>query len=347
MDYGRFQQLRGPLWDSLERRLWQLGEGVPHRRRNPLRPPGGATARTARGWEAMSYADLEELAFTYRQVLHDHALAAHRFPGTGAARRLAALAVEATRRLTHQGGRRGGLWRYLTRTFPAAFRRQLPMLGLALAIFGAGTVLGLALSAAQPALGAAILGAKALDGLEHGRLWTEQLTTLPAPIASSSIAANNIKVALGAWGGGVLAGVVPLVVLLFNGLHLGAVVGVTLRYSMAGELLTFVAAHGPLEITLVLVAAAAGLSIGRAVVAAGDRPRGEAMREAAADSLLVMGGCLPWFVVLAIVESWLSPSPAVPLSLKASFGGCLELFFLSAALLPRGGGSPDGDTRRS
>jgi uncharacterized membrane protein SpoIIM required for sporulation len=311
MDYGRFQQLRRPLWDTLERRLRQLGAGA-----------------------AMSYADLEDLAFTYRQVLHDHALASHRFPGTGAARRLAALALEATRRLTRQGGRPGGLWHFVSRTFPAAFRRQLGMLGMAAMVFGAGAAFGLTLSAVQPELGRALLGARAIEGLEEGRLWIADMTTVPPAVTSSRIATNNLSVALAAWAGGILAGAVPLFMLTLNGLLLGGAVGVTLRYSMAGDLLTFVAAHGPLEITLVLVAAAAGLSIGRALVTAGDRPRGEALRLAAADSLLVMGGCLPWFVVLAAVEGSISPNPAVPVTFKVALGVCLEVLFLAAALAP-------------
>jgi uncharacterized membrane protein SpoIIM required for sporulation len=344
MDYGRFQQLRGPLWDSLDRRLRQLDAVARRRRPGQLRPlprPGAAF-----GGLEMSYADLEELAVSYRQVLHDHALASHRFPGTGAAGRLAQLSLQATLQLTRQTRRKGGLWRFATRTWPAAFRRQLPMLGLAAAIFFGGAVLGLTLSAVQPALGTALLGRQAVEGLEHGRLWTEVLTVLPPAIASSKIATNNLGVALSAWAGGVLAGALTLMIVIFNGLLLGGVLGVTLRYSMAGDLLTFIAAHGPLEITLILVAAAAGLSIGRAMVAASDGPRGEALRRAAADSLVVMAGCLPWFVLLGAIEAWISPNAGVPLAYKAALGGGLVLLFLTAALAPRGA-LEDADAGRS
>jgi uncharacterized membrane protein SpoIIM required for sporulation len=170
-----------------------------------------------------------------------------------------------------------------------------------------------------------LLGPKSIQGLEEGRLWTESLvTTVPPSVSSSGIATNNIGVALTAWAGGVLAGVIPLYVVLFNGLLLGALVGVTLHYSMAGDLLEFIAAHGPLELTLILVAAAAGLSIGRALIAAGDRPH----------ALAVLLGCVPWFVVLALVEVLVSPQPALPLPFKILVGLALESLFLATAFRP-------------
>jgi uncharacterized membrane protein SpoIIM required for sporulation len=107
-----------------------------------------------------------------------------------------------------------------------------------------------------------------------------------------------------------------------------------MHYSMQGELLAFISAHGPLEITLILVAAAAGLSIGRALVIAGDEPRGAALARAGRDSLHVLLGCLPWFVVLAVVEVLVSPS-ALPVAFKLAIGLSLETLFLALALLPQ------------
>jgi len=314
MDYARFVRLRRPVWDVFERRL----------------------AASRRRRRDQGYEELEEMALRYRQVLHDHALAASRFPGTAAAGRLRSLALEGTRRLTGEGReRRGGLLHFFLRTFPRAFQRQLGVTGLALALFLLASLWGLVLAAARPALGLTILGPQAVQGLAEGRLWTNSLvTTVPPALSSSGIATNNLSVALMAWSGGVLAGLVPLYVILLNGLMLGAIVGVTLHYSMAGELLEFISAHGPLEITLVLVSAAAGLSLGRALVAAGDRPRALAVRDAGREALAVLLGCLPWFVVLALVEVLVSPSPELPVVLKLTVGLALESLFLALALRP-------------
>jgi uncharacterized membrane protein YedE/YeeE len=151
MDYGRFLRLRRPLWEELARGLERLRD-----------VPSGRRGRRARA--AASYDEVERLAFAYRQVLHDHALAATRFPGTGAARQLAALALEGTHQLTLRRSRWRGLRHFALHAFPAAFHRQLGLLGLATAVFGAACLLGLALSAVQPGLGKMLLGPRAIEG---------------------------------------------------------------------------------------------------------------------------------------------------------------------------------------
>jgi uncharacterized membrane protein SpoIIM required for sporulation len=187
----------------------------------------------------------------------------------------------------------------------------------------------------RPGMGIAFLGPGAVAGLSDGRLWTESLVSaVPPAVSSSRIATNNLSVALSAWSGGILAGIAPLYIVLLNGLLLGSILGLTMHYSMAGELLAFIAAHGPLEISLILVSAGAGLGIGRAVVLAGDRQRSLAVRDAARDALTVLLGCLPWFVVLALVEVLISPSPDLPVPFKLATGLSLEALFLALALFP-------------
>ena len=311
MDYARFVRLRRPLWEKFETQL--------------------AAAR-----KGMTHAELEEMALCYRQVLHDHALSAARYPSTAVAQRLRELAVEGTRALV-AGRSEGpaGLGAFFTRTFPQAFRRQIPLTGVALALFLLAALWGLAITSLRPGLGITFLGPEAIAGLAEGRMWTESLVSaVPPAVSSSTIATNNISVALTAWSGGILAGLVPLYVVLLNGLLLGSILGVTMQYSMAGELLEFISAHGPLEISLILVAAGAGLGIGRAVVVASDKPRSLAVRDAARDALTVLLGCVPWFVVLAVVEVLISPSPNLPPSFKLAVGLSLETLFMALAALP-------------
>lgn len=312
MDYPRFLR-RAPVWDGFEAGLGRV-------RRDP---------------RSLRHADLETLAFQYRQVLHDHALAASRFPETGAARRLRRLALEGTHSLHWDRGDRLGLDRFLSETFPRTFRRQLPRIGVAVALFATALLFGFSMALVQRGIGLTLLGPAAVQGLEQGHLWTESLvSTVPPAVSSSSIATNNMSVALTGWAGGALAGLGSLYVILLNGFLLGAILATTVHYSMAGSLLAFVAAHGPLEITLILVTTGTGLGLGQALLAAEDRPRRDVLREAGRDALVVLLGCLPWFGVLGVVEGFISPAPALPVALKASLGAALEGLFLALAWNP-------------
>lgn len=308
--YERFVRTRSGLWDDFEKRL-----------ADPRR-------------HAASHADLETLALQYRQVLHDHGLALARYPGTGVARRLGALALQGTHALQwDRGDRMPGLGSFFLRSFPRSFRRHLPYLGAVTLLFVTAVLFGLTLGIAQPAVGTSLLGPAAVQGMREGHLWTESLvTTVPPAFSSSRIATNNMSVALLGWAGGALAGLGTLYVVVLNGLMLGAIVAATVHYGLAGDILVFMSAHGPLELTLILVSAAGGLALGHALVAAEDRPRALVLQEASRESLVLLLGCLPWFVVLGFVESFVSPVVAFPPALKAALGTALfSLFVLVAA----------------
>ena len=293
MDYGRFVRTRQPLWDEFEQ----------------------ATRTRARTAARSITTALETLAFRYRQVLHDHALAAARYPETGSARRLWRLALEGTQWLQRDRGRthrrRGALLH--ARVFPRAMRRLGPHLSVATRpvrvvrpdraqpgdrAAGDGRGLPRARRDGGSARGAAVDGGAHHHGAA-GRLVVAR--SRPTTWASPSLA----------WAGGALAGLGALWVVLLNGFMLGAIVGATLPYAMTGRLLEFVAAHGPLELTLIVVSAGGGPGHGPALVAASDRPRREVVREAARRSLVVLGGCLPWFVLLGARRGLISPAPDV------------------------------------
>ncbi len=311
MDYPAFVRLRSPLWEELESRLAALEAGG--------HPP--------------RHADLEAMALAYRQVLHDHALAATRFKDTSAARRLARLAAQGTR-LLHRERSHGpfSLLRFLTRTFPQTMRRQRGALGVAALLFVATTLLGFALALAVPSFAVAFIGAEKLADLEQGKLWTDDITAaIPPSLMSSLIATNNVSVALSAWAGGVIAGIGSPWVLVVNGLMLGSILAVSLHFGVAERLLTFIAAHGPLELSIIVVAAAGGLVLARGLIAAEDRPRAEVLRAAVRDAFVMLAGSLPWLAVLGVVEGYVSTDSSLPVLLKALVGVSLFTLFVMAA----------------
>jgi uncharacterized membrane protein SpoIIM required for sporulation len=314
VEYQRFVSLRAPIWDRFEQALARA-------------EPGGG--------RRLKHAELEQLTFDYRRVLHDHALAGARYPGTSAAHRIQRLAAAGTRLLQRDRSHHfGGLRLFLTSHFPDSFRRRLPEIGVVVALFLAVALLGLGLTLVRPGLAQAFLGTDALEGLQQGRLWTEEIDHNNAPGMTAWIGTNNIRVALLGWAGGLTAGFLTVFLVFYNGLMLGSVIGLTLHYSMTAELLEFISAHGPLEITMILVCSAAGLVMARGLVASDDRPRSESLRAAARDSFVLLAGCLPWLALLAAVESFVSPNPAFAPSFKLGVGLALEALFLLFAFNP-------------
>jgi hypothetical protein len=58
------------------------------------------------------------------------------------------------------------------------------------------------------------------------------------------------------------------------------------------------------------------------------------LHRASRDALALLVGCLPWFLLLGIVEAVVSPSPAVPVPLKVALGLGLDAAFLTLAWNP-------------
>jgi len=309
--YAGWVAARRALWDEVEARI-------------------GAGLRAGAG---MTFADLEELALQYRRLLQDVAVARDRFPGTAAALRLERLALRGAFLLQGEAvPGRFSLRRFYAATFPRACRRVAARLGAAAALFAVAALFTGTAALVDPGLGARLLGPERMAALERGEVWTERLTTaVPPSLAASGIATNNMSVALVAWAGGTLAGLGPLYILTLNGALLGGVFAVTWRFGLAGELGRFVLAHGPLEIFLILVSAAAGLHLAAGLIVATDRPRAVTLREHARESVVAVVGSLPWFLLLGVVEALVSPMPVVPVGLKAAVAGGLLAAYAAVA----------------
>jgi uncharacterized membrane protein SpoIIM required for sporulation len=133
------------------------------------------------------------------------------------------------------------------------------------------------------------------------------------------IIVNNVRVAVVAFAGGLTAGALTLYLLVANGAFLGTVLSVVQGYGLSGGLLTFTAAHGPLEISCIVLSGGAGLRLAWALLRPGDRSRRDALRLAGAQAIRVMLLVVPALGVAGLLEGFLSPSYA-PLGVKVSVG---------------------------
>ena len=139
---------------------------------------------------------------------------------------------------------------------------------------------------------------------------------------------NNIQVSFLAFA----LGVVPLVgtgsVLVLNGLNVGAVGAVMHQAGQGPQFWGLILPHGLLEITAVVVAGAAGLRLGWAVVAPGDRSRRDALAQEGLRAVVLVGGLVVAFCVAGFVEGFITPS-GLPTALRVGVGVAVWSAFLT------------------
>jgi uncharacterized membrane protein SpoIIM required for sporulation len=140
-------------------------------------------------------------------------------------------------------------------------------------------------------------------------MWTEHLLQAAPGVSGSAIAHNNVTVASLAFALGLTAGLGTAVLLVVNGLLLGAVLAHAAQGGMAGPLLGFVAAHGPAELSALVLAAQAGFVLAAAVVDPGEWPRGVALAAAGREAAPLLAVVVPVLATVALVEAAISPSP--------------------------------------
>jgi uncharacterized membrane protein SpoIIM required for sporulation len=122
---------------------------------------------------------------------------------------------------------------------------------------------------------------------------------------SSALFTNNIQVSFLAFAGGLIACLGTVFVLLYNGMLFGAVAGLATEAGNGRAFLEFVIAHGVLELSCIVVCAAAGLRMGWALVSPGRARRSEALGAEARRAVEIVLGTAPWLVVAGFVESYL------------------------------------------
>jgi uncharacterized membrane protein SpoIIM required for sporulation len=156
-------------------------------------------------------------------------------------------------------------------------------------------------------------------------MWTEHLLQVAPGVSGSAIAHNNVTVACLAFALGLTAGLGTAALLVTNGLLLGAVLAHAAQGGMAGPLLAFVAAHGPTELSALVLAGQAGFVVAAAVVDPGEWPRGAAIAVAGRAAAPVMAVVVPLLAIVALLESLVSPTQSISAPAKGALGIALAV----------------------
>jgi uncharacterized membrane protein SpoIIM required for sporulation len=141
-----------------------------------------------------------------------------------------------------------------------------------------------------------------------------------SPVLSTMIMTNNMKVAMFAFVGGITLGILPIYLLLFNGLLVGALAAVYAQADSSYAFWAYILPHGVIELTAIFIAGGAGLHMGYRLLVPGRYDRKHQFLLAAKESAQLLLATLPLFVVAGVIEGYITPSG---LSLETKYGVAL------------------------
>lgn len=138
---------------------------------------------------------------------------------------------------------------------------------------------------------------------------------------------NNVGINLTVFGTGILGGVGSLLVMLINAVYLGVIMGYLFSTAAAPNLLLFITAHAPFELTAIGISAGAGMRIGFSFIAPEGRRRLRALREESRNAIPIITAAALLTALAAFLEAIIGPSQ-LPLVYRAIIALICTLFML-------------------
>ena len=278
-----------------------------------------ALTRSARRPRQIDADDITELVGLYQRVSADLSTIRSQAPDRALVARLTRLVAAANTAI--YGSRRSPSRTFVgffAGTFPAAvWHLRRFVLASAIALLVPMLVIGWWIGTSDDARDASA-PQEVRDALIESE-FEDYYSSEPAGQFSTRVFLNNVQVAILAFAAGVGLGLGTLYILAFNGMSVGLALGL---FTNAGQWQSFwvlILPHGLLELAAVIVAGAAGLSLGWAIISPGDRPRRDALAEAGRRSVSVVVGLITAFAIAGMIEGFVTPSP-LPSSIRLGIG---------------------------
>ncbi len=260
--------------------------------------------------------DPDETARRFSQLVDDLAYARTFYPASNTTRYLNGLASRFY--LTIYGKKREDRSRF--RTFwttdlPLILYRSRTALLVAFLFFSISVGLGVFSAAHDQTFIRAVLGDGYVDMTErniaNGDPFNVYKDENPL-LMFVRIALNNIGVSFNVFASGIFLGLRTLYLLFTNGLGIGAFEYLFYKHGLGFRFLLTVFIHGTLELSAIVIAGAAGLRIGSALLFPGTYTRMQSLKRGAKDGIKITIGLVPVFLVAAFFESYLTRHTEMP-----------------------------------
>lgn len=256
--------------------------------------------------------ELDELVQRYQQVSAQLSYVRTAFHDPPLLARLTRLVAAASGVIYGKRARSwNGVARFFTRSFPAAVWYQRRAIAVAAVLFVVPAALTcIWLLNDQVALDASASAAERQHYVDEQfeQYYSEQ----PSVQFFTQVTTNNIRVAFMAFALGGLLCVPGALIVLVNAVLLGQAAAWMISEGDALRFWGLILPHGALEITSIVIAAGAGLAIGWAVIAPGDRSRGVAFMEEGRRAVVIVLGLVATFMVAGLIEGFVTGSGLPP-----------------------------------
>jgi uncharacterized membrane protein SpoIIM required for sporulation len=258
--------------------------------------------------------DVRELGRIYRRTASDLAIARAESRDPRLVNYLNSLVIRAHGRIYRadaQGGKRIRL--FFTRELPRTFRRTWRYTFVSFAVFIVFGLIGFIGTQYDPEFSELVGVTPAFRELniETRNPWWESLNESNQE-GASIIMTHNIQVTIYTFAFGALCGLGTLFFLAFNGANIASVLALTYRAGFGNDLLTFMVAHGVVELSCIFIAGGAGLLIGSAMVIPGNLTRADALKTRGMEAVRLMIGVAILLIVAGTIEGFVSPAPIDP-----------------------------------
>ena len=270
----------------------------------------------------LSKEEIDSLGRLYRMSTSDLALARREFPGHRVTAYLNQLVARAHGQIYQSEPlQKNRVTHFFRAHFPQLYREILPYTTGATLLFIIPALIAFFVVWRAPETIYLFEGeqiAPLVRQVEEGKLWVDVEPEVRSAM-SAVIMTNNIQVSFLAFAGGMLAGLLTIYVMIFNGIHLGAIFGLLQFHKLSSGLAEFVVGHGFIELSVIMVAGGAGLYLGDGLIRPGLLTRREALVQRGRLSVQLILGCVPLLIIAGLIEGFISPS-GLPRLVKVAVG---------------------------
>jgi uncharacterized membrane protein SpoIIM required for sporulation len=209
--------------------------------------------------------------------------------------------------------------RILTRDFPCSVRAHRAYVAVATAAFLLPTIVIALLVYWRPELILSVVSSETAASFEE--MYSPNADSIGRTRDASTdwmmfgfYIRNNIGVAFQCFAGGLFAGVGTLFFLGYNGAFSGALAGYLTERGLSATFYSFIATHSAFELTAIVLAGAAGLRLGHALLAPGRLTRLHSLVQASQQTAVLLYGVTAMLLVAAAIEAfwssaqWLAPA---------------------------------------